>query len=62
MVDHQEANQQAVSGAAEKSLNSKGKPVRGIDWGAIFKRHPELEAPGYVDALRAAKLKHSAED
>jgi hypothetical protein len=62
MVDHQEASQQAVPGAAQKSLNSKGKPVRGIDWAAIFKRHPELEAPGYVDALKAAKLKLSAED
>jgi hypothetical protein len=62
VVDHQKASQQAVPGAAEKSLNSKGKPVRSIDWTAIFKRHPELEAPGYVDALRAAKLKHSAED
>ena len=62
MVDHQEASQQTVPGAADKSLNSKGKPVRGIDWAAIFKRHPELEAPGYVDALRSAKLRHSAED
>jgi hypothetical protein len=62
MVDHQEASQQAVSGAAQESLNSKGKPVRGIDWAAIFRKHPELEAPGYVDALKAAKLKLSAED
>jgi hypothetical protein len=61
VVDHQETSQQAVPGATEKSLNSKGKPVRGIDWAAIFRRHPELEAPGYVDALKAAKLRRSAE-
>ena len=59
MVDHQETSQQGIPNATEKSLNSKGKPVRGIDWTAIFRKHPELEAPGYVDALRAAKLRHS---
>ena len=58
MVDYQETSQQGIPSAAEKSLNSKGKPVRSIDWTAIFRKSPELEAPGYVDALRAAKLRY----
>ena len=33
------------------------KPVRGIDWRAIFKKHPELEPPGYYEAIRRLKLK-----
>lgn len=28
------------------------KEVRGIDWKAIMKAHPELEAPGYHETLQ----------
>ena len=30
------------------------KPVRGIDWSAIFERRPDLQPPGYYETI--AKL------
>lgn len=27
------------------------KPVRGIDWSAIFEARPDLEAPGYRELI-----------
>ena len=27
------------------------KPLRGIDWAAIFKRRPDLEPPGYYETV-----------
>ena len=38
-------------------MNKNDKPVRGIDWRAIFERHPELEPPGYYEAIARLKLK-----
>lgn len=36
-----------------------GKPLRGIDWSAIFRVRPDLAPPGYretVEAIRNEKL------
>ncbi len=38
-------------------MTEKDRPVHGIDWQAIFKKHPELEPPGYYEAIRRLKLK-----
>lgn len=59
MVDHKKTNEQGIPRTSQKSMNSEGKPVRGIDWTEIFRRHPELEAPGYVEALREARLRRN---
>jgi len=32
-------------------MNNCNKPVRGIDWEAIFKRRPDLSPPGYDQLL-----------
>lgn len=65
MVDHQEASKQGLPGTPDKTLTSLGKPVRGIDWAAIFRRHPELDPPGYRETFEAiclAKLKTEASE
>jgi hypothetical protein len=38
------------------------EPVRGIDWDNIFRRRPDLEAPGYRETFHAMKLKRKAGD
>ena len=35
-------------------MKKSKKPVRGIDWAAIFREHPDLEPPGYHETI--AKL------
>jgi hypothetical protein len=65
MVDHQKASQQGLPSTSSKTLTNLGKPVRGIDWAAIFMKHPELNPPGYEqasEAMRVAKLKTANED
>lgn len=65
MVDHQEASEQGLSRTADKTLTSLGKPVRGIDWAAIFLRRPELSPPGYeqaFEAMRVARLEAARKD
>lgn len=43
LVDNEKASQQTISRSA--------KP-RGIDWNEIFRKRPELEPPGYRDAVK----------
>ena len=38
----------------KKADKNAKKPVRGIDWAAIFERRPDLEPPGYHETI--AKL------
>ena len=38
-------------------MNKNDKTVHGIDWRAIFKRHPQLEPPGYYEAIARLKSK-----
>lgn len=38
-------------------MKTTQKPVRGIDWNAIFQRRPGLEPPGYRETV--AKIKAS---
>lgn len=58
MVDHEEASSKVVAGDT--------KPVRGIDWSAIFQRRPSLSPPGYEQAVaefkaaKQAKLKEQS--
>ena len=35
-------------------MKKSKKPVRGIDWAAIFERRPDLQPPGYYETI--AKL------
>ena len=35
-------------------MKQRNKPVRGIDWAAIFERRPDLAPPGYHETI--AKL------
>lgn len=65
MVDHQEADKQKLPQPASKTLTDSGKPVRGIDWAAIFRKNPALKPPGYeqaFEAMRVARLQADAED
>lgn len=45
---------------------NRAKPIRGIDWSAIFERRPELNPPGYQEVMesmrasRAAKMRSDA--
>lgn len=32
------------------------KPLRGIDWVAIFKRRPDLAPPGYEETVKQIQL------
>lgn len=47
-------------------VNARTKPIRGIDWAEIFERRPELDPPGYQEAVeymrasRAAKMRGDA--
>ncbi len=38
------------------------KQKNGIDWTAIFQKHPELEAPGYWETVKAMYSKEPNED
>ena len=33
------------------SMTKRDKPVRGIDWEAIFERRPDLKPPGYEETV-----------
>lgn len=46
----------------KKYDNRKKKPKLGIDWTAIFKKHPELEAPGYWETVNAMYSKETDPD
>ena len=32
-------------------MSKSDKPVRGIDWVAIFERRPDLKPPGYSETI-----------
>ena len=32
-------------------MTKRDKPVRGIDWEAIFERRPDLKPPGYEETV-----------
>jgi hypothetical protein len=34
-------------------MNNCKKPLRGIDWDAIFLRRPDLSPPGYKETVQA---------
>ena len=43
-------------------VNKQDKPVRGIDWAAIFKERPELSPPGYYETIEALYSKEASDD
>jgi hypothetical protein len=45
LVDHKKASGQAVPGMPDRIM-------RGINWGMIFDRHPELYPPGHDEAAQ----------
>ena len=43
-------------------MTKSEKPVRGIDWTAIFKNHPDLEPPGYHETIAKLYPKEKTDD
>lgn len=56
--------QQTLPGEARMKKYDKHdkKQKNGIDWTAIFQKHPELEAPGYWETVKAMYSKEPNED
>ncbi len=44
------------------NMTKSEKPVRGIDWTAIFKNHPDLEPPGYHETIAKLYPKEKTDD
>ena len=43
-------------------MTKSKKPVRGIDWAAIFKRRPDLQPPGYYETIAKLYPKEKTDD
>jgi len=43
-------------------MTQKHKPVRGIDWAAIFERRPDLVPPGYHETVNQLYPKEESTD
>jgi len=40
-------------------MSNSDKPLRGIDWNAIFSKRPELIPPGYNELLKQIRKENS---
>jgi hypothetical protein len=54
VVGHQEATGRGVAGAPLAS-----RPIRGINWPAIFSLRPELTPPGYAEVAAIMRAKRN---
>ena len=43
-------------------MSNCNKPLRGIDWDAIFKRRPDLNPPGYHETIEALYPKEQTDE